>query len=449
MIAKAKTPTSGSERELPRSQIAEEGVIGCLMLSPADVLPLVGQIVSGEQFFGRDLGKLFTVCRYLSEAGKPIDNTGWLITELPKHGITITLAELVRLATQQPNWAHATYYAEQIRDSYRLRKFIAIGQRLIDLSHERESKPEAVESWLDSQVLAARHGDQSGDELLGDVMQRVVNDFEEKLKAGNKPVLLSGFPAADECGFVFAPGELTVLAARTGMGKTTLATQVGLHHAYHGRCVLMASLEMRKTEVAGRLLAAAAGQNYQALRVGRIDDICVKQMRDKANEAMELPFRLWSPGRVTTGRIHAMASMRKASSDVQLLIVDLLQCVKWDDPRDEEHHAYSKITKSLRDIAQQLQIPVMLIAQLSRGAEGERPTLKHLKGSGAIEEDADIVALLHSQERKATEVELIVEKNRFGSPGSTKLVFVGSQSRFADPSAEVRYHGNYRPVFAQ
>jgi replicative DNA helicase len=444
MIAATKKPVAAP----PHNVQAEEGVIGCLVLAPREVLPRIASIVSGEQFFDVDLGKLFTVCAYLAEAGKPIDNARWLLGELPKHGVKIDLATLMRLFEQQPHYGHAVDFAEQVRDTSRLRKFSSIGARLLEMSQSHGAEPRDIESWLDGQLQSARHGDQSGDELLGDVMQRVVSEFDARLKSGNKPVLLSGFPAADNCGFVFAAGELTVLAARTGMGKTTLATQVGMHHAAKGRCVLMASLEMKSTEVAGRLLAAASGNNYQSLRIGQFDDICVNDMRAAANKVGDLPFRLWSPGRVKVGQIHAMASMRKATHNIELLIVDLLQCVKWDDPRDEEHHAYGKITKGLRDIAQQLQIPVMLVAQLSRGAEGERPSLKHLKGSGAIEEDADIVALLHAEKRKSETVELIVEKNRFGAPGSTSLTFVARESRFADPSAEVQHHRNYRPEFA-
>lgn len=432
---------------LPRNLEAEEGVIGCLILAPKEVIPLVSKIVSGDQFFDTELGKLFTVCSYLSEAGKPIDNYKWLLGELPKHGVNFEMATMVRLATQQPNWSHAVYFAEQVRDTSRLRKFIGIGSRLVSMAHAKNAEPRDLESWFDAQAVAARHGEQGTDELIGDVMQKVVTHFEERLHSGNKPVLLSGFPSADERGFVFAPGELTVLAARTGMGKTTLATQVGMHHALQGRAVLMASLEMRTTEVAGRLLAASSGNNYQTIRMGMIDEICIQQMRAEADRQSQTPFWLWSPGRVKVGQIHAMASMRKAASNIELLIVDLLQCVKWDQSKDEEHHAYGKVTKGLRDIAQQLQIPVMLIAQLSRGAEGERPTLKHLKGSGAIEEDADIVALLHAERHKSSVVDLIVEKNRFGSPGTAQLRFVASESRFADPSQDARANPNYRSEF--
>lgn len=443
-----KSAPAQIDRIAPHSVQAEEGVIGCLLLSPRDVLPLVSRIVTGEQFFDATLGKVFTVCSYLSEAGKPVNNLRWLFTELPKHGAALDLAEVLRIGEQHPHHGHAVYYAEQVRDLARLRKLCLVGAELSRRAYTDGADPAELESWLEAQAAATRHGDQSGDELIGDVMQRVVSEFEARLKSGSNPVILSGFPSADDRGFVFSPGELTVLAARTGMGKTTLATQVGMHHAGKGRCVLMASLEMRTTEVAGRLLAAASGNNYQTMRVGHFDEITVKQMREVANSTGELPFRLWSPGRVKVGAIHAMASMRKATSNVELLIVDLLQCVKHDDHRDDEHQAYGKITKGLRDIAQQLQIPVMLVAQLNRGAEKERPSLANLKGSGAIEEDADTVALLHGDRHKS-EVELIIEKNRFGSPGSTTLRFVKEQSRFADPSAEIQHHRNYRAEFEQ
>jgi replicative DNA helicase len=445
----ASAPDQDRKAEYHASIVrAEEGVIGCLMLNPREVLPLVSPIVGGQQFLDPELGKLFTICANLADAGKPIDNARWLIGELPKFGISgRMIGEALRLGTQEPTFGHAVYFAEQVRDASRLRKFSALAKRLAEKAESFDADPAAIEGWLDAAVLSARHGTPHGAELIGDVMHRVVDGYAERLKTGHRPVLLSGLPAADERGFVFSPGELTVIAARTSMGKTTLATQIGMYHAGKGRQVLMASLEMKSTEVASRLLASASGYNHQALRMGNIDQPCIDELREAANDIGKTPFRLWSPGRVKVGRISAMATLAKASHGLELLIVDLIQCIQPDDPSDKEHTAFGKATKGLRDIAQQLQVPVILVAQLNRGAEGERPTLSNLKGSGAIEEDADVVALLHADRQKSDRVDLIIEKNRFGALGTVELAFVKKQTRFADVSVEIEHNPNYQPEF--
>jgi replicative DNA helicase len=412
--------------------------LGCLILEPSSVAPVLARIVTAADYFDHSMGKLVMAAVQLHQAGKSVADPYLLLAEYRAMGLgeLIDLNGLNEAIKSTPHYSRAQEYAEQIRDFARLRKLVSLGEQMKRRASEPGAECEDVLSWLDSQVLTVRHGAASGSQLIGEVMLEVVRDYEARLHTGEKPVLLSGFPTADERGFVFAPGELTVLAARTSMGKTTLATQIGMYHAARERQVLMASLEMRSKEVASRLLATASGNNHQALRIGNVNEQNIHGMMRAVSDVGDTPFRIWSPGRVKVGQIHAMASLDKARYGIQLLIVDLLQCVKYDDPRQEEHVAFGQITKGLRDIAQQLQIPVILLAQLNRGAEGERPTLKSLKGSGEIEQDADVIAFLHAASRNSETVELMVAKNRFGAPGSAMLKFLPAQTRFADPNHE-------------
>lgn len=432
-------------------QRAETATLASLLLDPHSAAPILSKLVTANDYNDSDLGKFVAATIQLHQAGRPVRDPIVLLADWQAMGLTgelTTQAGIARLlVNDSSSVSHTTYYAERVRDLSRLRKIVVLARQLEAKAATGKEQPEDLVGWMDSQALGIRHSATNDCQLIGEVMSTVIDDYEAKMIAGEKPALMSGFPRADENGFVFSPGELTVLAARTSMGKTTMATQIGMYHAAKGRSVMMATLEMKSTEVASRLLAVASGNNHQALRLGRVDEIAIKQMRDARAAIGSIPFRLWSPGRVKVGQIHAAASLAKASSKIELLIVDLLNVVKPDESKDAEHVALGKITKGIRDIAQQLQIPVILVAQLSRGAEGEPPNLKHLKGSGEIEQDADVIAFIHSKQRASPDVELIIAKNRFGTIGSVPLKFIANETRFADPSAEVRASSNYRSEF--
>jgi len=432
-------------------QRAEEATLASLLVNPSSAAPVLSKIVTEHDYNDSEIGKLVAATIQLHQAGRPVRDPIVLLADWQSMGLTgaiTTQAGLARLlVNDSSSAAHATYYAERVRDLSRLRKLVLLARQIESKAATGKSEPEELIGWMDSQVLGIRHGGTNDCQLVGDVMGQVIDDYERKMLAGEKPALMSGFPRADENGFVFSPGELTVLAARTSMGKTTMATQIGMYHAMKGRSVMMATLEMKSTEVASRLLAVASGNNHQALRLGQVDEIAIKQMRDAREAVGSIPFRLWSPGRAKVGQIHAAAALAKASNKIELLIVDLLNVIKPDDSKDIEHVALGKITKGIRDIAQQLQVPVILVAQLSRGAEGEPPSLKHLKGSGEIEQDADVIAFIHSKKRASPDVELIIAKNRFGTIGSVPLKFIANETRFADPSSEVRASSNYRSEF--
>lgn len=442
---------TGAFPEALYDERAEAATLAGLLMAPNVAAPILSRIVTEHDYNDSEIGKLVQATIRMHQAGRPVCDPIVLLADwqsMGLHGVLTTQAGIARLLVNDSSSAnHVAYYAERVRDLSRLRKLVVLARQLEAKAASGKEEPEDLVGWMDSQALAIRHSASNDCQLVGEVMSAVIDDYEKKMLAGEKPALMSGFPLADENGFVFSPGELTVLAARTSMGKTTMATQIGMWHAIKGRSVMMATLEMKSTEVASRLLAVASGNNHQALRLGRVDEISIKQMRDARESIGSIPFRLWSPGRVKVGQIHAMASLAKSANKIELLIVDLLNVVKPDESKDAEHVALGKITKGIRDIAQQLQIPVILVAQLSRGAEGEPPSLKHLKGSGEIEQDADVIAFIHSKKRGSSDIELIIAKNRFGTIGSVPLKFIANETRFADPSAEVRASSNYRSEF--
>lgn len=430
---------------------AENATLSSLMLDPVRSAPVLMKSVAEKDYYDSNVGKLVFEAITLFQAGQPVADPIFLLNHWKQLGINDPIATpygVSKLIENAASVAHVQYHADIVRELSRKRKLVQIAWELQSKITAPNASIEDLFGWLDSQVLTIRHGSAKAARLAHEVMDDVIAQLEAQSLKKQRSVLLSGLPAADERGFVFAPGEMTVLAARPGVGKTTLATQIGLHHAAKGRTVLMASLEMNDRELVSRMLVSAAGYNHQDIRTGIIDDVCLRDLRNAKAEFGTPPFAVWSPGRVKAGMIHATAAVTKATIGLELLIVDYIGYVTPDDPSQKRNEQIGVITKALREIGQQLQIPVLALAQSNRSQDKERPTLSSLGESADIERDADIVAFLHTEKDGSTDVELIIAKNRQGSRGTVPLKFDSVGTRFIDPSVDVRMNVNYESSFS-
>lgn len=424
--------------ELPERSLTdiecEEHILASLILDPSKVAPMVANTLTRADFTDPNIGAAVDACVLLHNAGKPTNDLTLLERQLSAmaEGWTMPSTRLMRIVGSLPHAHHAGMYADRVRLLSRLRTFFLTTSALSKQAFQKGADPDDLIATLESKVLAMRHGSGQNARTIGGVWDEVIDDFQKQVGSGNRRVLLSGLPAVDDMGFVFAPGELSILAARPRIGKTALSTQIAMHHAKHGRTVLIASLEMKDTALASRLLLPAAGLNHHWLRTGNLDQATVDGLRTTRQELGDYPLYVWSPGRVKAGVIHATAAVLKATNDLQLLVVDYLGLVKPDDTKQQRYEQVGEIVKSLRGIAQHLDIPVLALCQLNREADKERPRLSNLRESGDIEQDADIVAFLHRINE--TQVELIVEKNRQGGEGTRTLRWHPEQTRFDDES---------------
>lgn len=431
---------------------AEEATLSSLILDPARSAPILMKSVSEGDYHDPTIGKLVFETITLFQAGQPVADPIFVLNAWKQLGVNDPLATtygLVKLVDNASSVAHVQYHADIVRELGQKRKLVRILRQMQTKTAAPDAKLDDLFGWLDSQVLSIRHGATKGARLAHEVMDDVITQLEAQSLKKERSVLLSGLPAADERGFVFAPGEMVVLAARPGVGKTTLAAQIGLHHASQGRTVLMASLEMKDRELVSRILVSSAGYNHQDIRTGIIDEICLNDLRRARDDFGTPPFVVWSPGRVKTGMIHATAAVTKASRGLAMLIVDYIGYVTPDDHSQKRNEQIGVITKALREIGQQLHIPVLALAQSNRSQDKDRPTLSSLGESADIERDADIVAFLHTEKEGATDVELIIAKNRQGSKGTVRLKFDPVATRFIDPSVDVRLNTNYEPSFSE
>jgi len=421
------------------SHESERYVLAALITRPTEVLGWIADRVDGTDFYDTDIGRAFAVTQTLHDAGRPVTDPHLLLHAWKTQDVApelTTSAYLVKLLHEYPNISHVVYHANLIRGFARKRRALTLAG---DLSRRCFEVDDATDlfSWLDGECSALRQTATLGARRFTDLADDVISDLQKQVDAKSQPVLLSGLYAADEQGFVFAPGELSILAARPSVGKTTLAAQIAIHHAMHGRTVMFASLEMKAKEIVKRTLVAASGNNNHILRTCEIGQETVEDIRTAKDGIGDIPLYVWSPGRVKASQIQAMATVLDAAEDLKFLMVDYLGLCRAENARMERHEYIGEAAKILRDIAQRLDIPVLALCQLNRDSDktNDRPRLSNLRDSGDIEQDADMVAFLHRDER-TKENELIIAKNRQGSPGTVRLDFHATQTRFSCVSNE-------------
>jgi replicative DNA helicase len=408
-----------------------------MTINPERVIPAACHSLAPGDFTVRELGGAFQLLARLFQSGVAVDDPRIVIRELQAAGSGIAL-NVVKRAQDIPNIGTFQWHIDRVRNLSRLRAILyTFDQRIKDEITAPKAQADDVLAWIEAQTLKLRQGMTSNFRSIGEVMDEVLADYQARVGKPEPLVLLSGFPSVDQCGFVFGAGELAILAARPGIGKTSLATQIAMHHANKGRTVLLASLEMKDRALVSRVLVSSAGQNHQLIRTQAIEQWQVDEMRQARERIGAPPFYVWSPGRVKAGMIHAAAAVLKAQHDLRLLIVDYLGLVRPDDAGRPRHEQVGEVVKALRDIGGQLEIPVLCLCQLNREADGVEPKLSNLRESGDIEQDADCVAFLHVPNQDFPEQVLLkVDKGRQGSKGSTILEFNPVHTKFEQPSYE-------------
>lgn len=455
MAAPANRGTAARvERGLPADIDAEKGIIGSVAVLPS-VLPDVSLLVSATDFYDDKNAEIFKAMVALVEAGKPVDSKllesrvlGVLSSASFGGKADEALKYMRDVLSCVPNAAHARYYAGIVREKARLRRIIHGCTRALSDAYD-ELPVEDVLGGLE-QSLSTEQRDAAEARPIGDVWARVIEGHRQSLKTGDVPALMSGLPSADNIGLVFVPGELTVLAARPGVGKTSLATQIAMHHAKRGRPVLYCSLEMDSEALGSRVLYAAAGLNNQSIRTRGMQATDIDSLAVAKETEGDLPLYVWSPPRVKVGVVRAMAAAVKAKHGLKLIIVDYTAWIVPDDPRANRRDQIGEIVKGLRDMGKRLGVPVLLLHQLNREGAGEKPQLTHLRESGCVEEDADIVAFIHPLDAQPPQSLLIVAKSRQGAKGERPLRWYPESTMFGEmDDAPIEDHASYDQRFTE
>jgi replicative DNA helicase len=399
----------------------EEALIGSILTNPK-VLDRISFITPGS-FFSQELGQLFGIIRRRYESDLPCDPI-LIVNECRDAGLPFNSGDIAKLFVEVPHSAHAPYYGGQVTESARLRKLVEIQDVLNDDLSDRTMNSHAIIERLEKTLDTLRQDTHSGLQTLHGAGQKLIAECEQE--NSKRRSAETGIYSVDRMIGGLMAGEMIVLAARPGVGKTSLAMQIAIHNADRDRRSLFVSLEMRAEELAARVFGGLADVSSSDLRSRDLSQAQLECLKDAVAKMERLPLVVYDPAQATMRDIRAVA---KSSGDLSLIVIDYLSLVKPTDSRSQRWEQVSEISRQIKRLAKELKVPILCLQQLSREADGQVPKLSHLRESGSIEQDADVVAFLHPDSVK-TWCSLFVAKNRHGSTAEIRLTFDGPTTTF-------------------
>jgi replicative DNA helicase len=442
------------DRQPPFNLEAEIGVLGSLMLMPETCDDIV-HILRPDDFFDEAHRKLFGHIMDMHGAGKKIDML-LLRERLMASGDYEAVggaAGLAEIFTSVPHAAHVNYYANIVRSKATSRNLISTCSELMSEAFRPEGDPETLLNEAEQKVFAIRESRQSNnltsiDEVLSDAMDRL----DARVRGeGQEGTVETGFTDLDRMTGGLHASELVILAARPSMGKTAFAMNIAEHVALKsGKPTLFISLEMAAIELIERMLCSVAKVNGHRLRNGTLPSEDRKRLVKTAGELSTVPLFIDdSPTRNVSEIAGAARRIKRREKELGLVVVDYLQLIQPDNANDPRQEQVAKIARRLKGLARELKTPVLCLSQLNRQAEDSRdhrPRLSHLRESGAIEQDADVVMFVHREsyfkksdpdaEQNETEALIIVEKQRNGPTGDVELHWERNFTRFSNRAPE-------------
>ncbi|MBN1851592.1 MAG: replicative DNA helicase [Pirellulales bacterium] len=445
---------SGSvfEREPPRNVDAEKAVLGSILLLP-QVCDVVALILRPGDFYDEVNASIYSQLLEMYQGNQQMDPM-LLVAELKKAGIYETIggaAYLGEIAQTVPTAAHAEFYARIVREKADLRSLILATTDVLRDAYDPTADVREVLSHAEEKVFAVLEERGTGNVAsIRDVLQKSLARVDTRMQRGHAlGGLETGFDDFDDLTGGLQKSELIILAARPSMGKTALAMNMAEHITVNlGATVLFVSLEMSDVELGDRMLCSAARINSSRLRNGTINNDERHQLIATAAEISRAPlFVDDSPARTMT-EIAASARRLKRRENLALIIIDYLQLIEPENSRDPRQEQVARISRRLKGLARELDVPVLCLAQLNRQVESTQkaiPQLSHLRESGAIEQDADVVMFIHreeqllSSEEERAEVkgkaQLFVRKQRNGPTGEVHLTWIDKYTRFENPAS--------------
>jgi len=431
-------------RTAPWSNEAEQAVLGAMLLDQ-DAALRAAELVDDTMFYKEAHRRLFRAMLALVEHRTVIDHVT-LRDELLRRGeldMAGGLEYVAELMDAVPTAANLEYHAKIVRDKSILRRLIETATQIVTEAYDAKSTPNDLLDKAESRVFQISQqrraeGFTRIKEMLWPAMERI-----EMLQKAGKAIsgVPSGFDKLDEMTNGFQPTELVIIAARPSMGKTAFVLNIATHAATEGYGTAIFSLEMSKESLVHRMLTAEARVDAQKVRRGMLRDTDFTFLARAAGVLQSCPLWIDDTPALTLLEVRSKARRLKMESDLKLVIVDYLQLLRSPEYAENRVQEISDISRSLKALARELQVPVLALSQLSRASEqrgGERkPILSDLRDSGAIEQDADLVMFIHrpeyydrEDESKRGLAEIMVAKHRNGPTGDVDLAFNREYTRF-------------------
>ncbi|MHB0957599.1 MAG: replicative DNA helicase [Pirellulaceae bacterium] len=449
----AKVPAEILDRQPPQNLDAELGVLGSILLKP-DVCDEIASLIRHEDFYDETHGLLFAHMQDMHNAGKRIDIT-LLVDRLKKAGDFEKIGGasfLARVSQAVPNAAHAAYYANIVREKAIYRSVIDASTSILNRGYEESQDAKEFLNFAEQQMFAVMNRRTTSNVAkISDVLLKAMERIDQRLRGTlGTDAVETGFANLDQLTGGLHNSELVILAARPSMGKTAFAMNIAENVAIHqGIPTLFVSLEMSAMELADRLLCSVGRINGHRLRNGTLPQDERRRLVATAGKVSQGKLHVDdSPSRTVTEIAAAARRIKRREERLGLIVIDYLQLIEPDNPSDPRQEQVAKIARRLKGLARELETPVLCLAQVNRQTEDareHRPRLSHLRESGAIEQDADVVMFVHREEyyrrgddrdQVAGQAEVIIAKQRNGPIGDIELVWRKEYTRFEDKAPE-------------
>ena len=434
------------KRVMPHSVEAEQSVIGAMMIDQ-EAITVASELLTSEDFYQKQYGVLFDAMTGLYNEGKPVD-TVTLQNRLKEMDVGPELAslELIRdLITAVPTSANVRYYAQIVQDKATLRRLIRVNEEIANTCYGGKEKVEDILEDTEKRIFQVLQKKSTDDFVpIKDIVLKALDKIEMASRnKGSVTGLATGFIDLDYKTSGFQPSDLILVAARPSMGKTAFVLNIAEYMAFRNNAtVAIFSLEMSKEQLVNRLFSLESRVDAQLLRNGNLSDTDWANLIEGAAGIIGRSNLIIddTPG-ISVSELRSKCRKYKLEHNLDIVMIDYLQLMQGGKKSESRQQEISDISRSLKEIARELQVPVVALSQLSRAVEqrpDHRPILSDLRESGAIEQDADVVMFLYREDyyNKDTErkdvAEVIIAKQRNGPIGTVELAWLPQYTKFAN-----------------
>jgi len=450
---------SGGGRVPPHSEEAEQGVLGALLLDPSRIID-AQEMIQPDDFFSKRNGILYSALLELSDVGAPVDMVHVMERLMAQERLNAAggRAYILQLTNVAASPAHLNHHLKIVRENALLRRLIGTANGIIESAYGTRPIDNQVETLLnqsESDIYSVAAASDTGGPVPIGV---AVEETFKRLESAQQNELLglpTGYYELDEMTGGFSGGQLIIIAARPSMGKTALALNIMMNAATSGPKladgqkprILFYSLEMGRESIVGRFLCMRSHVHMHKLRKRNLQDRDYAELTKAAGELTELNIVVDDTPGLPVAAIRSRARRLKQREGLNMIVVDYMQLMS--HPRAESRQMeISHISRSLKELSRELDVPVVALSQLSRAVEsreGKRPQLSDLRESGSIEQDADVVMMLYRPEYYEVEpsdenrnrAQIIIAKQRNGPTGTVNLMFFNETMRFENPAPSI------------
>jgi len=433
------------KRVLPHSIEAEQSVLGSMMIDREAII-VASEIVTGDDFYNKQYGIVFETMVELHEGGRPVDMVT-LQDKLKEKDVPaeVSSLEFVRdIITAVPTSANIRHYANIVAEKSILRKMIRLNEEIENLCYSGKESMEFILEDAEKRIFDLVQKRNSGEFVP---IRQIVMNALKKIEAASKTTgrvtgIATGFLDLDFKTSGMQPADLVLIAARPSMGKTAFVLNIAQHVAFRlNETVAIFSLEMSKEQLVNRMFSLESNVDAQNLRNGTLSDVEWEKLIESAGVIGKSNLIIDDTAGISISELRSKCRKFKLEHNLKMIIIDYLQLMSGSGRSESRQQEISEISRSLKSLARELNVPVLALSQLSRAVEqrpDKRPMMSDLRESGAIEQDADVIMFIYRDDYynkdsdKKGISEIIIGKQRNGPIGTVELVWLPEYTKFAN-----------------